>query len=90
MLTMTTPLEFEREVESLVLKLSPSARKVYHLSGTQKFELSKQGVRIADVFMAVENFKKRVEVQAWGLADSTMEDVFVKVAKGAQSSEELS
>ncbi|KAL6603879.1 hypothetical protein ACP70R_044240 [Stipagrostis hirtigluma subsp. patula] len=89
-LTITTQPEFEREVENLVRKLSPSARKVYHLSGTQKYELSKQEARIADVFMAVENFKKRVEVQAWGLADTTMEDVFVKVAKGAQSSQELS
>lgn len=89
-LTMTTSSEFEREVEDLVLKLSPNTRKVYHLSGTQKYELPKQEVRIADVFMAVENFKKRVEVQAWGLADTTMEDVFVKVATGAQSIDELS
>jgi hypothetical protein len=89
-LTMTTVPEFEQAVENLVCKLSPGTRKVYHLSGTQKYELAKQDVRIADVFMAVENFKKRVEVQAWGLADTTMEDVFVKVAKGAQSSEELS
>ncbi|KAF2927371.1 hypothetical protein DAI22_06g200400 [Oryza sativa Japonica Group] len=89
-LTMTTSPEFEQEVENLARKLSPNARKVYHLSGTQKYELPKQQVRIADVFMAVENFKRRTEVQAWGLADTTMEDVFVKVAKGAQSSEELS
>ncbi|OEL30253.1 ABC transporter A family member 8 [Dichanthelium oligosanthes] len=89
-LTMTTPPEFEQEVEHLVRKLSPSARKVYNLSGTQKYELLKQEARIADVFMAVESFKKRVEVQAWGIADTTMEDVFVKVAKGAQLSEELS
>jgi len=89
-LTMTTLPEFEQEVENLVLKISPSARKVYNLSGTQKYELLKQDVRIADVFMAVESFKKRVEVQAWGLTDTTMEDVFVKVAKGAQLSEELS
>jgi hypothetical protein len=39
--------------------------------------------------MAVENFKKRVEVQAWGLADTTMEDVFVKVATGVQSSDQF-
>ncbi|CAM0910189.1 unnamed protein product [Alopecurus aequalis] len=89
-LTMMTSSEFEVEVENLVLKLSPNARKVYHLSGTQKYELSKQEVRIADVFMAMENFKMRVEVQAWGLADTTMEDVFVKVATGAQSSDQLS
>ncbi|WVZ79607.1 hypothetical protein U9M48_027169 [Paspalum notatum var. saurae] len=89
-LTITTLPEFEQDVENLVLKLSPNARKVYNLSGTQKFELPKQEARIADVFTAMESFKKRVEVQAWGLADTTMEDVFVKVAKGAQSSEELS
>nr|CAB3470737.1 unnamed protein product [Digitaria exilis] len=89
-LTMTTSPEFEQEVENLVRKLSPSARKVYNLSGTQKYELLKQEARMADVFMAVESFKKRVEVQAWGLADTTMEDVFVKVAKGAQLSQELS
>ncbi|KAF8652135.1 hypothetical protein HU200_063085 [Digitaria exilis] len=79
---MTTSPEFEQEVENLVRKLSPSARK--------KYELLKQEARMADVFMAVESFKKRVEVQAWGLADTTMEDVFVKVAKGAQLSQELS
>ena len=87
---MTTSPEFEHEVENLALNLSPNARKVYHLSGTQKYELSKQEVRIADVFMAMENFKTRVEVRAWGLVDTTMEDVFVKVATGAQSSDELS
>jgi hypothetical protein len=63
-LTMTTVPEFEQEVENLVRKLSPGASKVYHLSGTQKYELPKQDARIADVFRAVENFKKRVEVQA--------------------------
>jgi diketogulonate reductase-like aldo/keto reductase len=60
------------------------------LSGTQKHELPKQEVRIADVFRAMENLKKKAEVQAWGLADTTMEDVFVKVATARRSSDELS
>ncbi|GJN38711.1 hypothetical protein PR202_gb27778 [Eleusine coracana subsp. coracana] len=81
-LTVTTMWEYEQEVENLARKLSPSARKVYHLSGTQKYELPKQDVKIADVFRAVENFKKRVEVQAWGLADTTMEDVWSRLPKG--------
>lgn len=86
---MTTSPETEREVENLVRRLSPSANKVYHLSGTLKFELPKQEVRIADVFSSVENFKRRVAVQAWGLSDATMEDVFIKVAKGAGSFDEF-
>ncbi|XP_062116464.1 ABC transporter A family member 7-like [Humulus lupulus] len=83
--TMTTSSNHEQEVESLVRQLSPNANKIYHLSGTQKFELPKHEVRIADVFQAVQNAKSRFTVFAWGLADTTLEDVFIKVARGAQA-----
>nr|XP_018684862.1 PREDICTED: ABC transporter A family member 7-like [Musa acuminata subsp. malaccensis] len=88
--TMTTSVNEEEEVESLVRQLSPSANKIYHISGTQKFELPKQEVRIADVFRAVEIAKSKFTIHAWGLADTTLEDVFIKVAKGAQSLNVLS
>jgi hypothetical protein len=82
---MTTSSEHEQEVEQLVHRLSPSANRIYHISGTQKFELPKQEVKIADVFREVENAKNRFSIHAWGLADTTLEDVFIKVAKGAQA-----
>lgn len=88
--TMTTSSSHEQEVESLVRRLSPSANKIYHLSGTQKFELPKHEVRIAEVFQAVQNAKSRFTVFAWGLADTTLEDVFIKVARGAQAFNVLS
>ncbi|XP_062196627.1 ABC transporter A family member 7-like [Phragmites australis] len=84
-LTMTTSSEHEEEVEQLVHRLSPSASRIYHISGTQKFELPKQEVKIADVFNAVESAQGRFSINAWGLADTTLEDVFIKVAKGAQA-----
>ncbi|KAK3121636.1 hypothetical protein QOZ80_8BG0657760 [Eleusine coracana subsp. coracana] len=83
--TMTTSSEHEQEVEQLVHHLSPSASRIYHISGTQKFELPKQEVKIADVFHAVESAKSRFNIYAWGLVDTTLEDVFIKVAKGAQA-----
>uniref|UniRef100_A0ACD5ZUL1 Uncharacterized protein n=1 Tax=Avena sativa TaxID=4498 RepID=A0ACD5ZUL1_AVESA len=83
--TMTTSSEHEQEVEQLVRRLSPSANRIYHISGTQKFELPKQEVKIADVFHEVENAKSRFSIHAWGLADTTLEDVFIKVANGAQA-----
>lgn len=82
--TVTTSPEQELEIEQLVHRLSPSANKIYNLSGTQKFELPKQEVRIADVFHAVEMAKSRLSIHAWGLVDTTLEDVFIKVAKGAR------
>lgn len=82
MFTITTPSNYEQEVDSMVRHLFPSANKTYHISGTQKFELPKHEVRIADVFQAVDDAKNRFTVQAWGLVDTTLEDVFIKVSRG--------
>lgn len=88
--TMTTSANHDVDVENMVKNLSPGASKIYHISGTQKFELPKHEVRIGDVFQAVENAKSRFTVFAWGLADTTLEDVFIKVARGAQAFNVLS
>ncbi|KAL8140462.1 hypothetical protein V2J09_006483 [Rumex salicifolius] len=84
-LTITTASTHEEEVERMVKRLSPIAEKIYQISGTQKFELPKQLVRISDVFKAVQEAKKRFAVNAWGVADTTLEDVFIKVARHAQA-----
>ncbi|KAM0933470.1 putative ABC-type sulfate transporter [Dioscorea sansibarensis] len=85
MFTITTPSDQEGEVEELVNRISSKASKVYHLAGTQKFQLSKEDVKLADVFKQVESAKKELSIQAWGLTDTTLEDVFIKVAKGSNS-----
>ncbi|KAJ8753351.1 hypothetical protein K2173_019750 [Erythroxylum novogranatense] len=79
-LTMTTSAEHEVEVANMVRQLSPNAVKSYHTSGTQKFQIPKHEVRIADVFHGVEIAKSKFPVFAWGLSDATLEDVFIKVA----------
>ncbi|KAL5799038.1 hypothetical protein ACOSQ2_003858 [Xanthoceras sorbifolium] len=81
--TMITSANHEKEMEDMVHSLSPNANKIYQKSGTQKFELPK--LRIADVFQAVDYAKSMFEVFAWGLADTTLEDVFIKVARSAQA-----
>lgn len=85
MFTITTPPDQEDEVEKLVNRISSEASRVYHLAGTQKFQLSKQDVKLADVFKEVESAKKELSIHAWGLTDTTLEDVFIKVAKGSNS-----
>jgi hypothetical protein len=88
--TMTTSLDHEKDVEDMVQQLTPNANKIYQLSGTQKFELPKEDVKIANVFQAVEVAKRNFTVFAWGLADTTLEDVFIKVARKAQAFDTLS
>ncbi|KAI5658987.1 hypothetical protein M9H77_27780 [Catharanthus roseus] len=84
--TVTTSPEYERNVEALANRLTPEAKKIYHIAGTQKFELPKNEVRLSEVFRAVMDAKKRFNVQAWEIAETTLEDVFVKVANEAQAS----
>ncbi|KAG7606931.1 AAA+ ATPase domain [Arabidopsis thaliana x Arabidopsis arenosa] len=88
--TMTTSVEHEEKVERMVKHISPNSKRVYHLAGTQKFEIPKQEVMIADVFFMVEKAKSKFTVFAWGLADTTLEDVFFKVATTAQAFNYLS
>ena len=88
--TMTTSSEHEKDVEMLVKDVSPNAKKIYHIGGTQKFEIPRGEVRISEVFQAVEKAKSSFKVFAWGLADTTLEDVFIKVARSAQAFNVLS
>ncbi|WZZ45497.1 hypothetical protein YC2023_041756 [Brassica napus] len=88
--TMTTSSEHEQDVEMLVQDLSPNAKKIYHIAGTQKFEIPKVEVGISKVFEAVEKAKSSFTVFAWGLENTTLEDVFIKVARGAQDFNVLS
>lgn len=84
-LTITTSQTEEEEVMKLVQDLSRNAKKVYSLSGTQKFELPKLDIQIASVFRMIERAKSYLTIQAWGLADTTLEDVFIKVARESQT-----
>lgn len=88
-LTITTPQEEESEVIALAKSLSPNANKIYGLSGTQKFELPKTEVTVATVFSGIEEAKNRLHIQAWGLSDTTLEDVFIKVARGVDGGIQL-
>ncbi|XP_015688864.2 ABC transporter A family member 10-like [Oryza brachyantha] len=83
--TTVTGEAAEEEMRRLVQSISPAMNRVYSISGTQKFEMPKQEVRISQVFQAMEHAKSRMAVLAWGLADTTLEDVFIRVARESDS-----
>ncbi|CAM0946664.1 unnamed protein product [Alopecurus aequalis] len=89
-LTITTAVEHEEEVARLITELYPSTTKIYGMSGTQKFELPKREVRLDSLFGAVAAARDMFPVQAWGMADTTLEDVFIRVAKNARAFDILS
>ncbi|KAG8047196.1 hypothetical protein GUJ93_ZPchr0008g12943 [Zizania palustris] len=85
-LTITTAAEHGEAVARVVSRRCPGAAKVYGVGGTQKFEVPRRGDgghRLDGVLRAVEAARRTVPVQGWGVADATLEDVFVTVAKEA-------
>ena len=43
-------------------------------------------VDIADVFVVVERAQEELHIQAWGISNTTLEDVFIKIAtKGKET-----
>ncbi|RLN05065.1 hypothetical protein C2845_PM13G11640 [Panicum miliaceum] len=91
-LTITTAPEHEAAAERLLVShLSPGcATRIYGVSGTQKFALPRREVALGRVFGAVEAARRAFPVLGWGVADATLEDVFVRVAKEARAFDVLS
>ncbi|XP_022681997.1 ABC transporter A family member 8 [Setaria italica] len=82
--TVTAAASEDEAVEQLIRSICPTAKRTYHIAGTQKFEMPKQGVKISQVFQAMEQAKRSLNIVAWGLVDTTLEDVFIKVAKESE------
>ena len=65
--------------------MSPSAKLVYALGGTQKYELPLNEVEVDGVFRRMEEMKlrKEVEVLDWGVSNATLEEVFIEITREA-------
>ncbi|KAG9129489.1 hypothetical protein Leryth_013082 [Lithospermum erythrorhizon] len=82
---MTSEPSHDTDVFDFVKQFCPNAERVYHISGTQKFELPKMDIKLSDVFRVVKQAKQMFPIQAWGVSDTSLEDVFIKVATEAQA-----
>ncbi|CAI5466644.1 unnamed protein product [Closterium sp. Yama58-4] len=84
-LTVTTPLEEEENIGRVVNSICPNAKRIYSLAGTQKFEMPMAEVEVADVFATIASVRDQMSIRAWGFTNTTLEDVFIKIAKTAQA-----
>lgn len=80
--TITVPAAQEAQARQLVTSMAPSAVLTYELGGTLKYELPTSEVTLSQVFAAVNNAKGRLDIIDWGVANATLEEVFIKLAKG--------
>lgn len=68
-------------VEDLVATLAPGRRLTYSLGGTLKYELPTAETSLSKVFDAMENAKATMRILDWGVANATLEEVFIKLSR---------
>jgi ABC-type multidrug transport system ATPase subunit len=89
--SISVPMEQEGRAKAVVLAMAPGAVLTYSLSGTLKYELPTSQVSLSGVFKAVNDAKTAgLTILDWGVANATLEEVFIKLAKniGAQSKDD--
>ncbi|CAI5478776.1 unnamed protein product [Closterium sp. Yama58-4] len=84
-LTVTTPLEEEENIGRVVNSICPNAKRIYSLAGTQKFEMPMAEVEVADVFATITSVRNQMSIRTWCFPNTTLKDVFIKIAKTAQA-----
>jgi len=67
----------------MVHSIAKEARITYSISGTQKFEISSDQVTLAQVFRLMTENKQRLRIRDWGIANTTLEEAFIKISRGA-------
>ncbi|KXZ51666.1 hypothetical protein GPECTOR_11g119 [Gonium pectorale] len=88
--TLTVGPGHEDAARAFVAAMSPNARLTYALGGTFKYELPTADVSLAGVFDAMATAKGQMAVLDWGVANATLEEVFIKFARqiGAETKDD--
>ncbi|KIZ07740.1 hypothetical protein MNEG_0209 [Monoraphidium neglectum] len=93
-MTLTVAGGQESQARAFVERLAPNARLTYSVGGTLKFELPSDEVSLSGVFAAMaaakaDSSSQRLRVLDWGVANATLEEVFIKFARaiGAKAGE---
>jgi ABC-type multidrug transport system ATPase subunit len=82
-LTITNEVGNENQVSEMVHSVAKEARITYSISGTQKFEIASDQVTLAQVFRLMTENKERLRIRDWGIANTTLEEAFIKISRGA-------
>ena len=80
-LTITAVPARAAESEAFIRSLVPGAVLTYKLGGTMKFDLPLEQASLASIFTAVKARQEALGIVDWSVANMTLEEVFIKLAR---------
>ena len=61
----------------------PAAKPMMEpINGSYTFEIPRQNVDLSSVFREVESARDRLQIEDWGITETTLEEVFLKATDG--------
>jgi hypothetical protein len=63
----------------------PTAVQVEKYAGTASYEVPQAGIVVSQFFQMMEANKERAGIIDWGISQTTLEDVFLRIAKTDES-----
>ncbi|GAM24437.1 hypothetical protein SAMD00019534_076120 [Acytostelium subglobosum LB1] len=82
---MTVELGHETEAQKFLFEQIPQANLLNALAGTFNYEVPSNSVELSVLFAAFEQNKERLHITDWGISNSTLEEVFIKITMGKQN-----
>jgi len=60
-------------------QITPGAVLLNSLAGTSNYEVPTQSVKLSKVFAEVENKRKELQISDWGISNTTLEEVVLRI-----------
>eukprot|EP00474_Spongospora_subterranea_P008830 CRZ09288.1 hypothetical protein [Spongospora subterranea] len=73
----------DQEIIDYITRMSPSAIMLNKLCGIITYEIPTRTVRLSEIFRELDSSKKDLGILDWCIANTTLEEVFVRIATGA-------
>ena len=72
-----------KELEKFVEQTFPTSQLMMEpINGSYTFEIPRQNVDLSNVFSEVESARDRLQIEDWGITETTLEEVFLKATEG--------
>jgi len=71
----------EANVLSFVEKLLPTATLMENFAGNCIYQVKRTDLTVSDLFEQMESNRESVGFEDWGVTQTTLEDVFVRIAR---------
>ena len=68
-----------KKVQTFIQQILPKATLLSSFNGNFNYQIPLEGLEVSNVFETLESKKEELLISDWGISQSSLEDVFMKI-----------